>query len=106
MNRYGTFSAEPHSAGLSRLRHGVVDSITGREFDTVTLHTAEKLAALLNEPSDCRFNCRARREEDDLQGWKDRDRDCPIPEAGKRCAKRYVAGERSGLKDARPLGAR
>ena len=101
--RYGTFSAD---SNLSKLRHGVLDSITGREYDTVTLYIAEQLAALLNEPSDCRFNCRARREADYLQGWKDRDRNCPIPEAGKRCAKRYVAGEPSGLKDARPLGAR
>ena len=50
----------------------------------------------------CRFDCRASRKADYLQGWVDRDRDCPLTESGKRCAERYVSGEKSGLKN--PLG--
>jgi len=69
MNRYGTFSADSNLPS-KELRHGVLDSITGREYDTVDLYTAEKLAILLNEPSDCQFNCRASRMTDFEAGWK------------------------------------
>lgn len=90
--RYGTFSQdEVHGS-----RVGVVDNLTGRQFITVDLKTAEQLVALINT-RECRFDCRVKREADYLQGWVDRDRDCPITEAGKRCAKRYVAGAESGL---------
>ena len=107
-NRYGTFECQsaPWKEDGGPTIYGVIDTNTGLQYETAGTETAKHLADLLNEPSDCRFNCRARREADYLQGWIDRDRDCPIPDAGKRCAKRYVAGERSGLKDARPLGAR
>lgn len=92
--RYGTFTEFGH---LSRMpRYGVIDRETGKEYGTVGPETAEQLAELLNQ-RDCRFNCRAKREADYLQGWVDRDRDCPIKESGKRCAKRYVDGAESGL---------
>ncbi len=93
MNRYGTFQAELPT----RTRSGILDAITGREYETVDLKTAEQLLALINN-ADCKFNCRAKREEDYLQGWVDRDRECPIIKAGLRCAKRYLDGAASGLK--------
>ena len=86
-NRYGTYTQEKPT----RIFSGVLDGVTGEQYETASLYAAEKLAKLLNEPSDCQFNCRAKREADYLQGWIDRDRGCPITEAGKRCAKRYVA---------------
>ena len=96
MKRYGTFQAESNLPS-KELRHGILDAITGREYDTVDMQTAEQLVELLNT-RDCKFNCRAKREADYLQGWVDRDRDCPIIGAGKRCAKRYLDGAASGLK--------
>lgn len=92
--RYGTYTED--RGGIFGTTCGVL-SESGKEYETVDIKTAETLAKLLNEPSDCQFNCRARREADYLQGWVDRDRDCPITESGKRCAKRYVAGAKSGL---------
>ena len=71
MNRYGTFSADSNLPS-KELRHGVLDSITGREYDTVDMNTAEKLAVLLNQPSDCRFNCRAKRRADFEAGYNAR----------------------------------
>ena len=91
--RYGTFSAEsaPWKEDGGPTIYGVIDSETSNVFETLNAATAQKIVDLLNAPSDCQFNCRAKREADYLQGWVDRDRGCPIIEAGKRCAKRYVA---------------
>ena len=69
MNRYGTFSAGSNLPS-KELRHGILDSITGIEYDTVDLYTAERLAILLNETSDCRFNCRAKRKADYVAGYE------------------------------------
>lgn len=83
-DRYGTFNQRGITCG-------VIDRENGDEYHTINLGTADRLAKLLN--------CRAKREADYLQGWVDRDRDCPITESGKRCAKRYVDGAESGLKN-------
>lgn len=93
MTRYNTYSH------VQRVEHGVLDNETGYDYVCGTKPQAEHLAGLLNRGTDCRFNCRAQREADYLQGWVDRDRDCPIAESGKRCAKRYVDGAESGLKN-------
>lgn len=98
-DRYGTFAhGGPFEFG-DMATHGVIDSETGAEYVCYSAALATALAKRLNLGQDCRFNCRAQREADYLQGWVDRDRDCPIPEAGKRCAKRYVDGAKSGLQD-------
>ena len=46
-----------------------MDMLTGREYETVDLITAEKLIALLNERP-CQFNCRAKRRQDFEAGWR------------------------------------
>lgn len=91
--RYGTFEckSEPWKESGGPTIYGVMDFEGDMQvFETVDAETSRKIVGLLNKPADCRFNCRAKREADYLQGWIDRDRECPIPEAGKRCAKRYV----------------
>jgi hypothetical protein len=77
-NRYGTFSADSNLPS-KELRHGVLDSITGTEYDTVDLKTAEKLATLLNVPSDCRFNCRAKRKADYVAGYEQHQKNMSLP---------------------------
>ena len=68
MNRYGTFSSDSNLPS-KELRHGVLDSLSGREYDTVDMNTAEKLAVLLNERP-CQFNCRAKRKTDYVAGYE------------------------------------
>ncbi len=86
--RYWTF-AERHYGQLDTI-YGVVDHTNNHEYLCAGPKSAEALANALNTGQDCRFNCRARREEDYLQGWLDRLRNCPTAEDGKRAAKRYV----------------
>lgn len=96
--RYGTFETTTTYPTRNRaISSGVIDSETDELFMTLDLDSAQRLADLLNRGTDCRFNCRAKREADYLQGWKDRDVSCQIVESGKRCAKRYVAGAKNGL---------
>lgn len=92
-DRYGTFV---EGGTLTRqvvmpVSYGIIDRESGDNYYTTNLRTAERLAKLLNRGT------RAQREADYLQGWVDRDRECPITESGKRCAKRYVDGAASGL---------
>lgn len=67
MKRYGTFQAESNLPS-KELRNGILDAITGREYETVDLKTAEQLLELI-QTSDCKFNCRAKRMEDFVGGW-------------------------------------
>jgi len=90
MRKYGTFFT--HADALTHSVHGVIDFDTSTEFIAASREKAEELAKLLNRGTDCRFNCRARRETDYLQGWIDRADGGPCIKAGKLRAKQYIEG--------------